>query len=34
MRKLFGMGKPKTLQKEGPLAAILQLLIVSFCVFF
>jgi transposase len=31
MRKLFGMGKPKTLQKEGPLAALLQLVMVWFC---
>jgi transposase len=34
MRKLFGMGKPKTLQKEGPLAALLQLLMVWSCAFF
>jgi transposase len=30
MRRLFAMGKPKTLQKEGPLAALLQLLVAWF----
>jgi transposase len=31
MRKLFGMGKPRTLRKEGPLAALLQLLAAWLC---
>lgn len=31
MRLLFGMGKPRTLQKEGPLAAFVQLLMGCLC---
>jgi len=31
MRKLFGMGKPRTLQKEGSLAALLPLLVAWLC---